>query len=241
MASHARHRRYRRRRRLRLRPWVWIILILLLAAVTALSFRACETDAPQGVSSHPPVSTSSEESTNVIAHEALQMPDWVKVDILPINAFSRPGDQLEAVRDIVVHYTGNPGTTAEQNRNYYEELITLQNRSVSSHFVIGMDGTIIQCVPLDEIAYATSYRNADTISIECCHATEDGAFTDATYNALVKLVRWLCDTYDLDAGHVIRHYDATEKECPRYFVRNPEAWTAFLRDLKRGLVPELDD
>ncbi len=240
MASYAKHRRYRRRRR-RIRLWVWVVLILLIAAIIALSFHACKPDDSTTLSSVAPVSTSSEEPTNVIPQSQLQMPDWVNVDILPINDFSRPGDPLEAVRDIVVHYTGNPGTTAEQNRNYYEELITLQNRSVSSHFVIGMDGTIIQCVPLDEIAYATSYRNADTISIECCHATEDGAFTDATYNALVKLVQWLCDTYDLDAGHVIRHYDATEKECPRYFVRNPEAWVQFLRDLKRGEVPDLED
>lgn len=46
--------------------------------------------------------------------------------------------------------------------------------SVSSNFIIGMDGEIIQCVPIDEMAYASNTRNSDTVSIECCHPGKDG-------------------------------------------------------------------
>ena len=30
---------------------------------------------------------------------------------------------------------------------------------------------------------------------------------------------------------MIRHYDVTGKECPRYYVEHPEAWDAFRADV----------
>ncbi len=48
--------------------------------------------------------------------EEIAIPDWTVQDILPVNEYSRPGIALSEVNGVVVHYTGNPGTTAEQNR-----------------------------------------------------------------------------------------------------------------------------
>ena len=161
-----------------------------------------------------------------------QIPDWITQELLPINPYSRPGEALEEVNGVVVHYVGNPGTTAQQNRSYFENLAQTGETYASSHFLIGLDGEIICNVPLDEIAYCTGPRNVDTISIECCHPDDTGAFTQATYDSLVKLTRWLMEEYRLDTDQVIRHYDVTGKECPRYYVQHPEAWEAFLEDLK---------
>ena len=85
---------------------------------------------------------------------AIEMPDWVTQELLTVNPYSRPGTKLCSVNGIVVHYVGNPGTTAEQNRNYFEGLKaqTGENKvSVSSNFIIGMDGEIIQCLSLIHI------------------------------------------------------------------------------------------
>ena len=92
---------------------------------------------------------------------------------------------------------------------------------------------IIQCVPTSEMAYASNSRNQDTVSIENCHPDETGKFNDSTYNSLVHLTAYLCDKFDLDPenGGVIRHYDVTGKDCPRYFVQNPDAWQQFLADV----------
>lgn len=162
---------------------------------------------------------------------SLDMPDWIRQDILPLNEFSRPGTPLDEMNGVVVHYTGNPGTTAEQNRSYYGNVAVTGETSVSSHFVIGMDGTIIQCVPLNEIAYCSNNRNNDTISIECCHPDESGAFTPETYAALVKLTRWLAENFNFKKKDIIRHYDITGKECPRYFVEHEEAWKDFVEEV----------
>ena len=159
------------------------------------------------------------------------LPDWVDVQIVDINGHARRGEKLDGVNDIVIHYVGNPGTTAQENRDFFNQPDT----DVSAHFLVGLEGEVIQCIPLDEKSSASNDRNNDTISIEVCHPGADGAFTGDTYRSLVKLTAWLCRRYGLDQSHVIRHYDVTGKACPLYFVENPDAWERFLVDVERKL------
>ena len=166
---------------------------------------------------------------------AVVTPDWIDVQLLDENPYSRPGTPLERINDIVVHYTANPGTTAQQNRNYFNSLAQQNGESatsVSSHFIIGLDGEIIQCIPLSEISYASNDRNFDTVSIECCHPEADGKFTDATYQSLIRLCAWLENELKLKEGSIIRHYDVTGKLCPLYFVEHERRWNRFKEDVE---------
>ena len=89
----------------------------------------------------------------------------INVRLLTENINSRPGIALRRVRGIVIHYTANPGTDAMANRNYFESRKNEEDSSknkVSSHFIIGLHGQIIQCIPLNEISYASNNRNSDT-------------------------------------------------------------------------------
>ena len=157
-------------------------------------------------------------------------PQWTE-DFLTPNEYSRPGDALEEVTNIFVHYTANPGTSAAQNRSYFEQQKDTHERSVSSHFIIGYDGEIIQCVPLDEIAYAVQTRNMDSISIECCFLEKDGSFTQETYDSLIGLLKWLIDAYDLETDDILRHYDCGGKKCPLYYTEHPDAWERLKEDV----------
>lgn len=152
-------------------------------------------------------------------------------DFLTVNPYSRPGEKLNGVNNIFVHYTANKGTSAAQNRSYFENLGVTGETSASAHFIIGYDGEIIQCIPLDEIAYAVMGRNYDSISIECCYQEDDGEFTYATYQSLVRLCAWLLNEYDLSPSDMRRHYDEGGKKCPLYFVEHEEAWEQFIEDL----------
>ena len=158
---------------------------------------------------------------------ATEVPDWVDQQIIKVDGDSRRGVMLEGVRNIVIHYVGNPGSTAQQNRDYYAS----RSSEVSSHFVIGLKGEIIQCIPLHEKSSASNHRNKDTISIEVCHPDESGKFTDETYDSLVKLTVWLCEACGLDSSDIIRHYDITGKQCPLYFVTHENAWERFKKDV----------
>lgn len=158
------------------------------------------------------------------------VPD-IDEQLLTVNEYSRPGEAVEEVQKIVVHYIGNPGTSAQQNRNYFESLKDLQDVSMSSNFIIGLDGEIIECVPPGEVAYASKSMNYYSISIENCHPDTTGKFTEATYRSCVRLTAYLLEEYDLEREDIIRHYDVTGKECPRYFVRNQEEWETFRDDV----------
>ncbi len=210
--------------------------ITLLAAMVmilcgSLLARGCGRKDPLGGPSGSPGGHSAGSSQLAATPDAsnrnIPAPIPIKQDILPVNPYSRPGTRLEQVNGVVIHYTANPGTTAEQNRSYYGNLASSGATYASSHFIIGIDGTVIQCVPLDEIAYCSNKRNDDTISIECCHRDATGKFSDATYESLVKLTAWLCNLYDLEKEDIIRHYDVTGKLCPKYFVDSPDAWYLF--------------
>lgn len=159
----------------------------------------------------------------------------IDVRLLDVNPYSRPGIQSNGITGVVIHYTANPGSTAQENRDYFNGLQYSHETSASSNFVVGLDGEIIQCVPTWEVAYASNDRNYDTVSIEACHPGEDGKFTRETYESLVQLTAWLCAKFDLTEEDVIRHYDITGKDCPKYFVENEDAWQTFKEDVKGAL------
>lgn len=165
----------------------------------------------------------------------LERPD-LAVDLLTVNEYSRPGEELPEVKSIFIHYTANAGTTAQQNRSYFESLSESHERSASAHFVIGFDGVIVQCIPTKEIAYAVKGRNYDSISIECCYLEENGKFEEETYRSLIELTAWLLHKYELRPENVLRHYDEGGKNCPKYYVEHEEAWDRFLADLESYMI-----
>ena len=83
----------------------------------------------------------------------------IDVQLLDVNPYSRPGTEIEKINGIVVHYTANPGSTAQENRDYFNGLKDSHETEASSNFIVGLEGEIIQCVPTWEIAYASNERN----------------------------------------------------------------------------------
>ena len=208
----------RKRRRRRTVPAVPLLLGLVLVCLTAAVLWVLLRD-------------------RGLPGEDIEVPDYVEQDYLTVNEWSRPGTELEEINGVVIHYVGNPGTTAHANRNYFESLSSGQEGTyASSHFIVGLEGEVIQCVPLTEVAYASNTRNGDTVSIEVCHPDETGEFAPVTYDRAVELTAWLCVQFKLDPEtDVIRHYDVTGKECPRYYVEHPEAWDAFRADVSAAI------
>lgn len=204
-----------RRRRKQRNQWIIISIVILMGiAMLTLACKFFGSRVPAG-------------------KEEKREPDFsiegplIEEQLLTPNEYSRPGIPLSEVNGIVIHYTANPGTTAQGNRNYFESLKTTQTTKASSHFIIGLEGEIIQCIPLNEIAYASNDRNSDTISIECCHPRKDGKFTKETMSSLIELTAWLSRVYGLEKEDIIRHYDVTGKNCPKYFVEHEKKWKSF--------------
>ena len=241
----ARAERQRRRRRARIRRYIRMtllsacILVGIIALTKLLKVPASTAEAStpmEAIDMAQQVGKGIENITGtgiqgLSAETYAAHPDWTE-DFLTVNEYSRPGDPLTEVNNIFVHYTANPGTSAAQNRSYFEQLKDNHERSASAHFIIGYNGEIIQCVPLDEIAYAVQTRNEDSISIECCYKADNGQFTQETYDSLIKLLKWLIDAYDLQPDDILRHYDCGGKKCPIYYTEHEDAWDRLKEDVK---------
>ena len=211
MAERTKRRRRRRRTGSKKAFLVLLALVLLVLGGVKLRYALSHRNLP---------------GSNV------SVPDFVTVDYIPTNEYSRPGTPLRKISGVVVHYVGNPGSSAANNRSFFANLALTHETYASAHFVVGLDGEILQCVPLTEIAYCSNTANDYTVSIEVCHPDDTGKFDDATMESLEALVAWLCETFSLDPdADVIRHYDVTGKICPKYYVENEDAWLAFRQNV----------
>lgn len=212
---------------------LWIILLEIAVVTIGLCFLLLsqkDDDLEALLEQDITISYIEESETQAVYVNPVPEPQ-IDEQLLTINEYSRPGDKIEGVHYIVIHYLGNPRTTAQENHDYFESLKDLKNVSMSANYVVGLDGEIIHCVPDDEVAYASNNLNSESVSIENCHMDYTGKFTEATYNSLVELTAYLSEEYDLDRDHIIRHYDVTGKECPKYYVDHEDKWEEFKDDV----------
>lgn len=157
---------------------------------------------------------------------------------LTISNYNRPGTKRGETKAIACHYIGNPGTSAQANRNYFENLRIAHTTKASAHYIVGLQGEVIQMIPEEEISWCTNQANSYTISIEACHPDSSGKFTDDTYKAYVELCADICRRWGLDPLNdgLIRHYDVTGKICPKWFVDYPSAWEQFKMDVAAAMA-----
>jgi N-acetylmuramoyl-L-alanine amidase len=74
--------------------------------------------------------------------------------------------------------------------------------------------------------------NNCTIGIELCHPAWDGKFTIETRMCAAELAAEHMERFGLNPSTDIwTHYAITLKDCPKYFVDNPEAFERFKLDV----------
>ncbi len=165
----------------------------------------------------------------------------IEENLLTINPMSRPGTKLDLVNKIVLHYVENHGSTAIANRNYFENLKYQERVSVSAHYIIGLEGEIIRVIPEDEVAYHSGNKevNRKSIGIECTRPDSSGKMNTCTYDSLVKLLAHISKKYNLNpTKDIIRHYDVTGKDCPKYYVDNPLEFEKLKNDVQNIVISE---
>ncbi|MBO9128265.1 N-acetylmuramoyl-L-alanine amidase [Bacillus sp. 165] len=158
---------------------------------------------------------------------------------------SRPGKRLSKVKFIVSHDTGNPGSTAMGNRNYFEEV---QPKS-SAHAFID-DKEIVEMIPLDEVAYHVRYSvpadneiygldaNSAAIGVELCYGGNI-SFWDA-YTRFTWYHAYLCQRFGLDPKNSIashKQLDPKRKIDPiNVLTQQGISFQQFLSDVHRMYV-----
>jgi N-acetylmuramoyl-L-alanine amidase len=179
----------------------------------------------------------------------------IQRDLLTVNPFSRPGKKLSGMKALVIHWVANAGSTAKQNRDYFESLKNqspsdAQARYASAHFIVGISGEVVQCIPGEEMAWHAGaksytpealgslghYPNNCTVGIELCHPDADGWFTGETQQAARELCALLCIQFGINPVHDIwTHHAVTGKYCPRWFVDHPERFEEFKQGVAEAI------
>lgn len=144
---------------------------------------------------------------------------------LPIR-INNPGQRI-VPREIILHYIGNPGTTAAANAKYFLNV----NSRTSVHYMVD-DSSIIEIIPPTMKSYGTNSKehNEKGIQIEMCHPDGTGKINEATLKNVVWLCRELMGAFGIT--EIIRHYDVTGKRCPLWYVEHPEEW----EELKKRMM-----
>lgn len=163
------------------------------------------------------------------------------------NHSSRKGRKIEW---IVIHYVGGLGG-AKDNCQYYAG----GDRQASAHYYVGFNGQVWQSVQDQNAAWSVGVdyggrlfnqcKNANSLNIQMCvrmkvggnikNATDKGwYFEDATVAATIELTKQLMKKYNIDADHVVRHYDVCNKWCPAPYCNNntKHTWTEFKAAIK---------
>lgn len=134
---------------------------------------------------------------------------------------------------IVIHETDNFSKGAGAQRHAQAQ--AAGNLTTSVHYYAGSDG-VYQAAEHADGTYSVGHEyggnhavkdanNRNTINIEIC-VNADGDYNVARANA-IELVKYLIKTTGIATDHVIRHYDAKGKYCPRKMMDNPALWEDF--------------
>lgn len=146
------------------------------------------------------------------------------IDSIPISN-KRPGIK-RPIQYIVVHNTGNPKSTARNERDY---LTNPKNTSSTSFNIVVDEKEIIEAIPVNEVAFhaGDSEGNRKGIGIELC---ESGDFEKTKANA-AKLIAYLMKHYDIPLSNVKTHHDFSGKQCPRKMLGS---WEEFLESIQKA-------
>lgn len=162
----------------------------------------------------------------------------IKKDFLTPNKWSRPGIKLRTINGLVLHWTADPHASALNIKNFFEGRKLGEGGYGSAHYVVGLDGEVLQMIPGNEMAYHVGsksyteyshtkfgpYPNNCTIGIEMCVVDAEGSYEEETWNSSILLCAYLCKKFGLDPYRDITTHQAIVgwKICPKWFHDHPE-------------------
>ncbi len=185
-----------------------------------------------------------------ISYEKVNFSTVRKYPKFPESSNNRQGTSITTVKAIVIHWTAVPNQSPTDTIDYWSSDVAVG----SAHYVIGTDGSVYESIPKNERARhagnaqgnytekATSLfgeginPNAYSIGIELEPINVAGEFSSETRQSAVELTADLCKEFNLDPDvDLVRHFDLTEKNCPKYYVDNEDEWKSFVNDVKAAM------
>jgi N-acetylmuramoyl-L-alanine amidase len=183
---------------------------------------------------------------------AFKMKYQITTSYLPLGT-RRSGALIPEVLFIVSHDTGNDGTTARANVNYYKNTYNIDPKKTASAHTFIDDKEIIECIPATtgkpEKAWHVRYdcpddnkffgddANDSAIGVELCYSHNKGSINNKeAYKRYVWYHAYLCYKFNLDPRKKITGHcflDPTRKLDPakNAFKVMGVTWEKFIQDV----------
>ncbi len=147
----------------------------------------------------------------------------------------RPGYPMSA-STITIHNTGNPSSTAANERAW---LTNPSNSRTASYHIVIDEREAIECLALNEVGWhsgdgsGAKSGNRTSIGIEIC---ESGNYAQTLSNA-VELVASMLKEHGWGVDRLRRHFDWSGKICPRLMYDGGKwtGWTEFKKRVRDRL------
>lgn len=148
------------------------------------------------------------------------------INHIPIRKGKRLGIKAR-MTSITVHNTGNPKSTAMNERNW---LVNPDNKRTASFHIAIDEKQAVECIPLDEVAYHSGKAegNSTSIGIEIC---ESGNYKQNEQNAIELIAKMLVERgWGID--RVRTHKSWSGKQCPWKIL---PYWNDFLGRIQKEM------
>lgn len=150
----------------------------------------------------------------------------------------RPG-HLMTPQTITIHNTGNPTSTARNERGW---LTNPSNTVTASYHIVIDEREAIECLPLNEVGWhagdgTNGPGNRTSIGIEICESSNYAKTLDNAVDLVTKMLKergWGVD-------RLRRHFDWSGKICPRKMYDNGKwtGWDEFKEKVDAKLNPPI--
>ncbi len=173
--------------------------------------------------------------------------------LLPVPSLRRSGLRLNGLtpKFIVCHDTGNDGSSASGNVDYY--IKSANDMQASAHAFVDDKG-VIECIPALEKAWHVVYgstvdnkmfgfdANDEALAVELCFSTKGFFDSKIAYANYVEYIKGLCAKYALDPRtKLVAHgtLDPARRTDPfTAFATIGKTWQNFIDDVVGACPPE---
>lgn len=170
---------------------------------------------------------------------------------IPAHAQRHQVKASRTIDAIVLHCTDGSAVDAKQTaRNVFGSAPEIgadgKPKSQSAHYIVGRDGTIVQCVLHKDVAFHANLENATTIGVEHnARSPQDTTLTDIQYWRSAQLVRWICRTVGvpIDPYYIFGHSEidktTSHSSCPQRALDWDTYWKALAdaQAVEQGRTP----
>lgn len=150
-----------------------------------------------------------------------------EVNLFPFGHSLFPKDFFKnyTFETVTIHWTG---TQYRQTPNVVRNWWLSQNNGIGAHFII-KDEHCLQCLPVHAITShcGSATGNRTSIGVEIIPENPEGKFSDKSIQTVKELLSLF------PPKHIVRHYDWSGKDCPRYYL-DEKLW----EQLKLAITPD---